>query len=101
MLGRLNIKINASDISQVAAVFMPLIKEVPAVIESRYWPYWVVVENEIEVLVGLGGGIVTKAPESGDHAGGIRQHIGTPDDGTPGETWRDSGCRVARIGVGF
>lgn len=101
MLGRLNVEIDAGDISQVAGIFMPLIKEVPAVIESRYWSSWVAVENEIEVLVRLGGGIVTESSEFGDHAGGILQRVGTPDDGTPGETWRDSGCRVSRIGIGF
>jgi hypothetical protein len=66
MIGIRDIEIDARDVSQIAAVFMSLKKEMPPVIVVSRRTTRIMIQNEISVFIGLSATAIAKISESRD-----------------------------------
>jgi hypothetical protein len=63
MIGIRHIKIDARDVSEIAAVLMSLKQEMAAIIIARRGTTRIMIQNEISILVRLSASAIAKVPE--------------------------------------
>ena len=75
MIGSGHIKIDARDVSEIAAVLMSLKKEMPAIIIASRGATGIMIKNEISVFIRLGASAIAQIAESRDHARWVLEQI--------------------------